>query len=244
MENIELSIILPCYNESKILKNNIIKIIKYLQDISFSSYELVIVNDGSKDSTLDKIIEVKELYPKLIKVVHYKDNKGKGYAIKKGILESNGKYILFMDMDLSTDLSAIKNCLDLAKKENTSIIIGSRRLKESQLVIPQGKLRKFIGTSCKIYTNLKLRLKIKDTQCGFKFFEKDIAKKIANKQIINRWAFDAEMLYIARLNNISIKEIPIIWSNDEDSKVSPFDASIKFILDLSKIKKNKKNYIF
>lgn len=244
MENIELSIILPCYNESKILKENITKIIEYLQSISFTSYELVIVNDGSKDFTLDKIIEVKELYPKLIKVVHYKDNKGKGYAVKKGILEANGKYILFMDMDLSTDLSAIKDCLDLTKKEEVSIIIGSRRLKESNLVVPQGFLRKFIGNSCKIYTNLKLGLKIKDTQCGFKFFEKNIAKKIANKEIIHRWAFDAEMLYIAKLNHINIKEIPVKWTNDEDSKVSPFDASINFILDLSKIKKNKNNYIF
>lgn len=244
MENIELSIILPCYNESKILKENITKIIEYLQSISFTSYELVVVNDGSKDFTLDKIIEVKELYPELIKVVHYKDNKGKGYAVKKGILEANGKYILFMDMDLSTDLSAIKDCLDLTKKEEVSIIIGSRRLKESNLVVSQGFLRKFIGNSCKIYTNLKLGLKIKDTQCGFKFFEKNIAKKIANKEIIHRWAFDAEMLYIAKLNHINIKEIPVKWTNDKDSKVSPFDASINFILDLSKIKKNKNNYIF
>ena len=149
-----------------------------------------------------------------------------------------------MDMDLSTDLSAIKDCLDLTKKEEVSIIIGSRRLKESNLVVPQGFLRKFIGNSCKIYTNLKLGLKIKDTQCGFKFFEKNIAKKIANKEIIHRWAFDAEMLYIAKLNHINIKEIPVKWTNDEDSKVSPFDASINFILDLSKIKKNKNNYIF
>lgn len=244
MENIELSIILPCYNESKILKENITKIIEYLQSISFTSYELIVVNDGSKDFTLDKIIEVKELYPELIKVVHYKDNKGKGYAVKKGILEASGKYILFMDMDLSTDLSAIKDCLDLTKKEEVSIIIGSRRLKESNLVVSQGFLRKFIGNSCKIYTNLKLGLKIKDTQCGFKFFEKNIAKKIANKEIIHRWAFDAEMLYIAKLNHINIKEIPVKWTNDEDSKVSPFDASINFILDLSKIKKNKNNYIF
>lgn len=116
MENIELSIVLPCYNESKILKNNIIKIIKYLQDISFSSYELVIVNDGSKDSTLDKIIEVKELYPKLIKVVHYKDNKGKGYAVKKGILESSGKYILFMDMDLIYRFKCYKRLFRFSKK--------------------------------------------------------------------------------------------------------------------------------
>ena len=101
-----------------------------------------------------------------------------------------------------------------------------------------------MGTSCKNITKTKLGLDVSDTQCGFKGFKADVAKKIAEKMIINRWAFDAEILYIAKLNNIQVKEIPVKWENDSDSRVSPYSASLEFIKDLGKIKSNKKNYIF
>ena len=239
-----LSIILPCYNEGNKLLNNVTKIINYLKQIKIEDYEIIIVNDGSKDNTIEKIIDVKEYYPDVIKLVHYKDNHGKGYAVKKGILEAKGENLIFMDVDLSTDLSAIKTCCQIMKETNDySIIIGSRRLPESQLTKPQGGLRKFIGNGCKFYTNFKLKLGISDTQCGFKCFKTNVAKEIIEKQTIEKWAFDAELLYIARLNNFAIKEIPVIWENDEDSKVAPIKASIDFICDLGKIKKNKNTYI-
>lgn len=244
MENLKLSIVLPCYNEGKKLDNSVSQIIEYLKTINLSSYEIIIVNDGSTDSTLNYIIDLKEKYPNILKIVHYKKNHGKGYAVKKGILEAIGDYILFMDVDLSTDLSAIEKCFDIINKEHSPIIIGSRRLKESELTIPQNGIRKIMGKCCSFYTNMKLSLKLKDTQCGFKCFEKKVAKELVEKQTIERWAFDAELLYIAKLNNIDIKEIPIKWTNDEDSKVSPIESSFKFISDLRKIKKNKKTYIF
>ena len=243
MKKIKLSIILPCYNEGNKLDNSVSQIVEYLKNIKISSYEILIVNDGSTDYTLNYIIDLKEKYPNILRVIHYKNNHGKGYAVKKGISEAIGEYIIFMDVDLSTDLSAIDKCMKIINKENTPIIIGSRRLKESELTKSQNGLRKFIGNCCSYYTNMKLNLHIKDTQCGFKCFEKTIAKKLIKKQTIERWAFDAELLFIAKLNNIEIKEIPIKWTNDEDSKVSPLKASFNFISDLRKIKKNKKKYI-
>jgi glycosyltransferase involved in cell wall biosynthesis len=240
----KLTIVFPCYNEGKKLKKNAITTMDYLKGIGLDNYEILIVNDGSNDGTLNYIIELKELYPDKIKVIHYKDNKGKGYAVKKGISEASGDYVLFMDADLSTDLSAIETCLTLAQSGENPIIIGSRRLKESQLVVPQSFGRKLVGTCCKIYTNMQLKLNLNDTQCGFKFFETSTAKKLVEKQTIDRWAFDAELLFIAKLNNIPIKEIPVKWENDEDSKVTVVDASIKFAKDLKKIKKNKASYIF
>ena len=244
MINMKLSIVLPCYNEGKKIKKSIETIMTHLNNLDLKSYEIIIVNDGSKDNSINYIIDIKEQYPDIIKLVHYKDNKGKGYAVKKGLLASTGEYVIFMDTDLSTDLSAIDTCLQVIEKDKTPIIIGSRRLPESELAIPQTGIRKITGIGCKIYTNMKLKLKLQDTQCGFKCFEGNIAKKLVKKQTINRWAFDAELLYIARLNNIDIKEIPVKWENDEDSKVSPFKASLKFIIDLGKIKRNKEKYIF
>lgn len=244
MIDLKLSIVFPCYNEGKKIQNAVDSIINYLNKFDLKSYEIIIVNDGSKDNSINYIIDIKEQYPNIIKLVHYKNNKGKGYAVKKGLLEATGDYAIFMDTDLSTDLSAIDNCIKIIKEEKTPIIIGSRRLPESELAVPQTGIRKITGIGCKIYTNMKLKLKLKDTQCGFKCFKTNIVKKIIEKQTIDGWAFDAELLYIARLNNIEIKEIPVKWENDEDSKVSPFQASIKFISDLGKIKKNKDKYIF
>lgn len=238
-----LSIILPCYNEGNKLKNSVEKIFTYLKEINLEDFEIIIVNDGSTDNTFSNMIELKEVYPNYIKLVHYKENKGKGYAIKRGFLEATKEYSLFMDTDLSTDLSAISTVLDKIK-EGKQIIIGSRRLQDSELVVPQGFVRKFIGNCCKIITNSQLKLNIKDTQCGFKCFKTEIAIKMALKQTINRWAFDTELLYMARLNNIEIVEIPIKWENDSDSRVSASSASIEFMKDLNKIKKNKETYIF
>ena len=239
-----LSIVLPCYNEGQKLIQSINEIVLYNKDINLKDYEIIIVNDGSKDDTLKYIKKVEKDFPNIVRYITYETNQGKGYAVKQGILNAEGDYVLFMDVDLSTNLSAIKTTLDLIKKKKPYIIIGSRRLKKSNILKPQGFTRKFIGNGCKFYTNLKLHLSISDTQCGFKCFKTDIAKKLVNKQTINRWAFDAELLYIAKLNKIKIYEIPVTWVNDSDSRVSPMSSSIQFMKDLSKIKKNKKNYYF
>lgn len=238
----KLSLIIPCYNEGEKLEKNIETIVSYMEETFLIDYEIIIVNDGSTDNTIDDVLHLKEKYPHIIKLIHYKDNKGKGYAIKRGILEADGDMLIFMDTDLSTDISAIPTTVQ--ELGTYPIVIGSRRMKDSEITEAQTGIRKIMGIGCKNYTNMKLGLHISDTQCGFKGFHTDIAQKIAEKMIINRWAFDAEMLYIAKLNNIEVKEIPVKWKNDSDSKVSPYSASIEFMKDLGKIKSNKKNYLF
>jgi hypothetical protein len=167
---------------------------------------------------------------------------GKGGAVKEGVKKSLGDWILFMDADLSTDLSAIKTVLD--NIDNQKIIIGSRRHKDSILIKKQGLIRKFIGICCIVLTNLITRLWLLDTQCGFKALEANLAKQIIQKQTIEKWAFDVEWLYIAKVNGFRAKEIPVKWDNDEDSKVSVMSSSVKFFIDLFKIVKNKKLYKF
>lgn len=237
-----LTLIIPCYNEGKKLTKNVETIITFMEENFLIDYEILVVNDGSTDNTIDDVLELKEKYPNIVRLIHYKDNKGKGYAVKRGILDANGDVLIFMDADLSTDISAIPTAVQ--ELENYSIVIGSRRMQESEIAEAQTGIRKIMGTSCKNITKTKLGLDVSDTQCGFKGFKADVAKKIAEKMIINRWAFDAEILYIAKLNNIQVKEIPVKWENDSDSRVSPYSASLEFIKDLGKIKSNKKNYIF
>ena len=232
----KLSIVVPCYNESKDIAKNSEIIKKHLETIK-QDYELILVNDGSKDNTK----EVIEAIPG-VKALSYEPNRGKGGAVKYGIENATGEYVLFMDADLSTDLSAIEKFLKLAP--NYDMVIGSRHAKDSVIKKKQPALRVFIGWCCRKLVNMKFHFKYKDTQCGFKAMRTDIAKKIVSKQVVNNFAFDVEYLYIAKLNNLSIYEMGVIWADDRGSTVSPLKSSIKFFKDLSFIKKHKKTYLF
>jgi glycosyltransferase involved in cell wall biosynthesis len=242
MQNTTLSIIIPCYNEGQKLVNNIQKINNYLsKNIPNLIYEIIVVNDGSTDNTY-KILESNIEKFKNTILCTYEQNKGKGGAVKEGVKKATYDWILFMDADLSTDLSAIKTVLQ--NTNNNKIIIGSRRHKKTVLMKKQGLLRKIVGIGCIILTNIITNLWLLDTQCGFKAVKTSLAKKIIKKQTINKWAFDVEWLYIAKVNNIKAIEIPVIWDNDEDSKVSVLSSSINFFKDLFKIIKNKNKYKF
>lgn len=232
----KLSIVIPCYNESKDIAKNSEFIKKHLEDIK-QDYELILVNDGSKDNTK----EVIEAIPG-VKALSYEPNRGKGGAVKYGIENATGEYVLFMDADLSTDLEAIDKFIKLAP--NYDMVIGSRHAKDSVIKKKQPALRVFIGWCCRKLVNMKFHFKYKDTQCGFKAMRTDIAKKIVAKQVVNNFAFDVEYLYIANLNNLSIYEMGVIWADDRGSTVSPLKSSIKFFKDLSFIKKHKKTYLF
>lgn len=232
----KLSIIIPCYNEAKDIAKNAEIVKQYLQDCQID-YELILVNDGSKDNTK----EVIESIPG-VRALSYDTNRGKGGAVKYGIEEAKGDYILFMDADLSTALEAIPRILELAPSYD--MVIGSRHAKESIIRKKQPLLRVFIGWCCRKLVNMKFSLNFKDTQCGFKLIKGDVAKKIVSKQVVNNFAFDVEYIYIAKLNNLSIAEMGVIWSDDRGSTVSPIKSSIKFFKDLSFIKKHKKTYHF
>ena len=232
----KLSIIIPCYNESQDIKKNTQIVKDYLNDHKID-YELILVNDGSKDHTK----EVIESIPDVL-ALSYDVNRGKGGAVKYGIEQATGDYVLFMDADLSTDLEAIERMLELAPSYD--MVIGSRHAKDSVIKKKQPALRVFIGWCCRKLVNMKFHFKFKDTQCGFKAMKADIAKKIVAKQVVNNFAFDVEYIYIAKLNNLSIYEMGVIWSDDRGSTVSPLKSSIKFFKDLSFIKKHKKTYPF
>lgn len=237
---VNLSIIIPCYNEGAKLIDNIDKINQYMSEEFFDyKYEILIVNDGSKDNTLNICKQIENKYD-FVHIISYLENKGKGYAVKKGIEHSKGKYVIFMDADLSTKLTAIKECL--TNLNTYSTVIGSRRHTESILTKKQNKLRQFIGKSCSILTNIIIPLHLKDTQCGFKGFNGDLIRNVVKKQTLNGFSFDVELLYIISLSQCQIKEIPVEWENDTDSKVSVVNSSINFFIDLFKIRLNKKYY--
>ncbi len=231
-----LSVIIPAYNEEKRLPNTLSDIDKYLLRQSYD-YEIIVVNDGSKDKTAEVVRGLTSVI-KNLRLIDNKENHGKGYVVRQGMLEAKGEYRLFTDADNSTSIDQVEKMWPYFK-QGYNIIIGSRDVKGAVLDPPQPWLRNLIlGEGFKLLRKIIAGLwELEDTQCGFKCFTKKAAEDVFPKCKINRFAFDPEMLIIAKKLGYKIKEIPIVWENDLESKVK-FKGMVKMGLDLLKIRLN------
>ncbi len=227
-----LSIIIPVFNESRRI-HNLNTISNYIKEKKLP-FEIIIVNDGSTDDTLRILNKTKTKTN--FKIISYKINKGKGYAIKKGVSKSVGKFILFCDIDLSTPIQELDKFMPLTKFHD--VLIATRRIKESKFIIHQPPLRESLGRVFTSLSNFSLGLNISDLTCGFKLFSKNSAKEIFPRLRINRWGFDSELLLIAKKREFRIKEVGVNWKNDPLTTVKfPHDI-IKSFIELIEIKIN------
>lgn len=235
--NPEFSIVIPAYNEANRIVRSIGNIRKYFKNKKIS-YEVVVVNDGSKDGTLKTLKDLAGKYKEL-KILGYDINRGKGYAVKTGVLGSKGSYILFTDADLSTPIDELHNLFKYIKK-GYDAAIGSRNIDKSRVRLKQPLYRRLLGHMLRAYYSLIIfpRNPPKDSQCGFKLFTKKAAKLLFKKQKICREMFDIEILYLARKYKLKIKEVPVIWVNDPDSKINLFKCITYGSIDLFKIRLN------
>lgn len=245
-----LSIIVPCYNEGEKIINAYKKLVQAIsKQFPKDFVEIIFVNDGSNDNT-KKILKTNLLdlhkknkkgtyYPTLNYINSY-PNHGKGYAVKQGFLKAKGKTVLYCDTDMSTDLKDLITAVNLVEKGNT-IAFGSRTLPNSDLPEEKKNGRKLMSIVSQKLSSLVFGWEQMDTQCGFKALEKNFAKKVACVQVVNRFAFDLEYLYAAKLGKFEIVSFPVRWIDDKDSRVHPIKDSIKFIKDIVVIKNNKKN---
>ncbi len=231
-----LSVIIPAYNEERRLPKTLEAIDDYLRQQSYD-YEIIVVNDGSKDTTAEGVRGMSSVI-KNLKLIDNKMNQGKGAIVRQGMLQAVGEYRLFTDADNSTSIDQIEN-MWIEFKNGYDIVIGSRDVRGAVLDPPQPFLRNVIlGKGFKLFRKIIIGLwKIQDTQCGFKCFTGEAAGKIFPKCKINRFAFDPEILVIAKKLGYKIKEAPILWKNDPESKVK-FKGMIKMALDLVKIRLN------
>lgn len=227
-----LSVIVPVYNEEKRIKN-LIEIVSHLKKQRYSR-ELIVVNDGSTDQT-QSILE--SLKPKFkFRLFSYPHNFGKGYAIKTGMLKSKGKYRLFLDIDLSTPINEVDKILPYLRKHD--IVIGSRKMKTSNLIVRQPFIRELLGRMFTFLSQITLQVSIADFTCGFKCFSEEAAKQIFSRQTINRWGFDSEILFIGKNKKFSIKEIPITWKDNSLTKVKFPQDILNSLMELIKIRLN------
>jgi dolichyl-phosphate beta-glucosyltransferase len=237
MENVYLSVIIPTYNEEKRIIKTLKAISSYLQVQSYS-YEILVVNDGSKDATAEIVEEASYQIPNL-RFINRKKNKGKGYTVKEGMLFAKGRIRLFTDADNSTDISYFEKMRPFFDKR-CDIVISTRDSKDAKGAtqeISQPWHKRFMGNLGNLYIQIMAVPGIWDTQNGFKAFRDYAAEKIFMMAKINRWAFDVEALALARKFGYKIGIIPIHWKNDPNSRVS-FISYFKVLFDVAKIRWN------
>lgn len=228
-----LSVIIPAYNEESIIKQTVERTLKYLERNKFD-YEIIVVDDKSGDKTKEVINSLSSV-SKNIKLIEHKINKGKFSAIKSGISCAIKPLVMFQDADGSTPIEEIERLLK-SIDEGSDIAIASRKLKEQGTVVETSFKRKFIGYIFGKIVNIIVLPGIKDTQCGFKLFKREVAKQVFSLAHDSRWAFDVELLYIARLKNYKISEVAVNWHNEEGSKVDLFIDPIKMFIDIFKFR--------
>lgn len=207
-----LSVVVPLYNEEKRAKN-IVPILKFLSGKKFS-WELVLVNDGSTDGT-SKYLQ--RFGQKNIRLISYPVNRGKGHAIKQGMLAASGRYRLFMDVDLSTPIEEIDKFLPYLRKFD--LLIGTRKAQGAKVIVHQPWLRENLGKGFTWLSQVFLDVPVSDFTCGFKCFSAACAEKVFSASRINRWGFDAEVLFLGHRYGFSLKEIPVTWRDDAKTRV-------------------------
>ncbi len=232
-DNIYLSIVIPAYNEEKRIGDTLGKIVDYLKIKNFKS-EITVVIDGSTDSTIEVVREYERFVYKLT-IIENETTMGKGYSVRRGMLESNGDFVLFTDADLSTPINEIEKLFFWLDK-GYDVAIGSRSLKESQVEIYQSFMRRSMGKIFNKIISLIVFTGFKDTQCGFKCFKRDVVDNVFRKQRIEGFAFDVEILLIARRQGFRIKEVPVRWLNSPYSKFHIIKDSLHMLYDLFRMK--------
>lgn len=225
----ELSIVIPAYNEEKRILHSLQKISEYAKN-HYSKYEIIIVDDCSQDNTKKIVSKCKDKHITYLKNTH---NRGKGYSIKRGVLKAKYDTILFSDSDLATPIEEAEKMFKHLQKSD--IVIASRNMKKSKRVVKQPIYRRVVGQLFPLFVNLITGLSFKDTQCGFKMFRKKAAQKIFPLLTIERWAFDVELLMIARKYHFKVKEVPVVWYDVEGSKINPIKDAYRMARDVFSI---------
>ena len=237
MKNINLSIIIPSYNEANRIENTLKTVRNYLAKVNWKT-EVIVVDDGSQDGTTARVTDFMEKWKSLLLIENPK-NCGKGFSVKIGILHASGRVVLFTDADLSTPVEEIPKLIEPIIRNESDLTFGSRALDRSLIGVHQSLTREFSGRIFNWLVQMLIGLPFKDTQCGFKAFRRQAIMPFIGQQRIRGFGFDPEILFLAKINGLRLQEIPIRWNHHEGTKVRFFQDSLKMFLGLIQIRLNQ-----
>lgn len=226
-----LSVVIPAYNEETRLPSTLNRIVEWLSGRAFEFSEIIVVDDGSSDATA-RVIENSSA-----RLIRNPGNRGKGYAVRNGMLNARGQWVLYTDADLSTPIEEACKLYDAASAANAVIAIGSRALDRSLVSVHQSAFREYSGRGFNLVMRSLTGLPFRDTQCGFKLFAADAARAVFSRQILDGFSFDVEDLYIAKQCGLKAIEVAVRWANVEGSKVS-LGTGLQSFGDLLRIRRN------
>ncbi len=230
----ELSLIVPAFNEASRIGPSLESIAAYLH-AQPHTWELLIVDDGSRDQTSEVVIKYIDGIPGA-RLIGYHPNKGKGFAVRTGVLASKGQWIVFLDADLSTPPDEIANALRYLQAGD-DMVIGSRALRESQIERRPPLFRRFASFVFDTVKHLIVGLwQYADTQCGFKAYRAGAARPLYERSIIDRFMFDVEILYLAGRAGLKVREMPVHWADAPGSKVRFWEGIYHMFKDLVRIR--------
>jgi len=229
------SLVIPAYNEGDRLGVTLHKVIAYIDQEGWDA-EVIVVNDGSTDNTAEIVCSFAEKHSRL-RLLQNPGNRGKGYSVRKGMLNAQGETLLFSDADLSSPIQEVKKLL-AALSDGADIAIGSRWLRADLQTHRQPFYRQLFGRIFNLMLRMILCLRFRDTQCGFKAFTRRAANIVFPLQKIQRWGFDPELLYLAKKFKLKVVEVPVTWAHSEGTRISPFRDGSKMFVEMLRIRWN------
>jgi dolichyl-phosphate beta-glucosyltransferase len=229
------SFIIPAYNESERLTSSLPKVLDYVRQQGLQA-EVIIVNDGSNDGTADVVREFAATNPE-VRLLENPGNRGKGYSVRNGMLHAKGEVMLFTDADLSSPIYEAGKLL-AAIEQGSDVAIGSRWLQAELQTERQPWYRQIYGRLFNLGLRIVLGLKYRDTQCGFKAFNRTAVRTVFTRQQVERWGFDPELLFLANKLRLRTAEIPVEWAHDHRSKINPLRDGFKMGVEILKVRWN------
>jgi glycosyltransferase involved in cell wall biosynthesis len=233
---LDLSIVIPAFNEERRLPKTLDSVLMYLKDRSLDA-EIIVVDDGSSDATAQVAASYQGRYSNL-RVLSNGRNRGKGYSVRHGMLEAGGENALFTDADLSTPIEEADKLIAALREQAFDGAIGSRALNRNLIEIHQSAIREQAGILFNYFVRWIMGINFSDTQCGFKAFRMDRARVIFEQQHMEGFGFDPEILFLAKRHNLRVTEVPVRWSHDSATKVHVLPDGVRMLFELLVIRWN------
>jgi glycosyltransferase involved in cell wall biosynthesis len=229
-----VSLVVPCFDEGPRVDPLLDRILDWGRSRPDLDWELVCVDDGSRDDTAARLASRAESEPNL-RVLLSPENEGKGGALRRGVAASRGEVVVFLDADLAVDPSHVDEVLP-ALKDGVDVAVGSRALEGARVLRPQPWLRRLLGRGYLLLARRLLDLGVSDVTCGFKGFRGETARRLFAASRCRRWGIDAEILHLARRDGLVVREFPVAWTDGIRSAVRPWRDAVGAAVELARVR--------